>query len=190
MTCCYGMECDILGLLPRHLFQQLLTMHNSWNKHSVFSDSVTLKDHELLHRINDPLQYEHSTQIEKNYHTLCTIPHHFDEHNGLELEADAVELATSSIIKVTQICGLCGHHLCGDSHALECGHEFHTRCMGAHRLNFSCPECETDIDDGSTMNGIDDSDDDLDSVDGDVSSIRRVPVRGAPHPVEARLQLL
>eukprot|EP01084_Bolivina_argentea_P119218 211403_1 len=30
LTCCYGMECDILGLLPRHLFQKLLTMHNSF----------------------------------------------------------------------------------------------------------------------------------------------------------------
>jgi len=160
------------------------------------NENVTLRDHELLHRINcsDTLQYEHSTQIEKNYHTLCTIPHHYDEHNGLELEADAVELATSSNIKVTQICGLCGHHLCGDSHALECGHEFHTKCMARHRpMNFQCPECETDIDECSTMNGIDDSDDELDSVHGDVAirtlHVRDPRLRGC-HPVEAKLQLL
>merc|ERR1712154_188390 len=27
MACCYGMECDILGLLPKGLFNKLLTMH-------------------------------------------------------------------------------------------------------------------------------------------------------------------
>jgi len=190
LTCCYGMECDILGLLPRHLFQQLLTMHHSWTKHNGIGDSATLKDHARPQRMADPLQYEHSVQ---NYHTLRTIPHHFDEPR---LEADAVELATSSNIKVTQICGMCGHHLCGDSRALECGHEFHTLCLQSQRpMNFSCPECETDVEDGSTLNGIDDSDDELDSVHGDdhhsvTTPLRGAGARGGVHPLEANLKLL
>ncbi len=181
LTCCYGMECDVLGLLPRHLFQQLLTMHDSWNKGAALNDSASLKGG------RDTVQYAHSAQIEKNYHTLCTIPHHYEDHESGAVEADAVELATSASahIQVTQICGMCGLKICGDSHALECGHEFHTQCMEAQRpMNFSCPECETDVDDGSTIHGIGDSDDDLHSVHGDVRHL------GRPHPVEAKLQLL
>lgn len=64
MACCYGMECDILGLLPRHLFQRLLTMHSS---------------------LNNQYQYQCNNQFTNNYHTLSTIPHHYDQDINVEL---------------------------------------------------------------------------------------------------------
>eukprot|EP00483_Globobulimina_turgida_P006533 UN06543 len=79
MTCCYGMECDILGILPQHLFQQLLTIHNNLR--------------------ND----NNNNGNNKNYHTLSTIPHHYEVYQQLKHDdcddivdiVDEVELTAS-----------------------------------------------------------------------------------------------
>ena len=192
MACCYGMECDILGLLPRHLFQRLLTMHNTWNTR--YNSYNGYNGNNELENINTN-QYQNAIQIAKNYHTLSTIPHHYEQN---ELN-ETVELTTSNTDTINAIignthnnnnnndnrirCGMCDHIMeCeDDTSTMECGHEFHSVCIDAWPINLQCPRCleilkknkNNDNNNNNDMNNciivnndiVDDSDDELDSME-------------------------
>jgi len=171
LACCYGMECDILGILPRHLFQRLLTMHNTWNANHEAAQ------YNRTHIANSNKNNNYNTSMNHDYHALYQIPHHYEQSEN------TVELTTNKSSKrkrTLPVCVMCDHemeYLCGDTSSLECGHEFHSVCIDAWPINLQCPQCAQNAknnhqrknNDENTENtnhatmGLEDSDDQLDA---------------------------
>ena len=203
MACCYGMECDILGLLPRHLFQRLLTMHNTWNNQYNQYNPYNSNNYNINTQYD---QYKNAIQIAKNYHTLSTVPHHYNEDIDIN-DNDVVELSAGKNIdshdddngngngngnnqssNKSRICGMCDHkmdYLSDDTSTLECGHEFHELCINAWPINLNCPLClkednQVNINNNNNNNTdgddiiVDDSDDQLDYQGCDTAQSRLI----------------
>jgi len=209
LTCCYGMECDILGLLPRHLFQQLLALQQQQQQQQ-----------------QQPLQQQQQNKREYgHYHTLCTVPPHFDHNDNDNDGNDDVELATAKadfripsaekeehgkegaeeemedsveedtdFVTAIQICGVCGKQMreTEQTEHLVCGHSFHAQCV--QTAHFTCPEC-TDSDSDTHSHCHCHSTDSQHAMDRDMDRDREMKMemasrRDRPHPLEAKLQLL